>query len=216
MPHVVKQFKNTEFEDAIHLLRKAHQFLVSRAQATIIASDFDKSKWGCSVKRSIVKLHGGDNPKLIGKIEEKFVEVVNIIATVERLIDAIEWFAGQPQNKGYSILECHPSTSDDTGGNDLIIIDTANRISVRCEVCDVVSSNAGSNKKEEKDIRNLGCNELVPQDGVKRYICTSREFAMALTNSKRKWAVKPYRYKLIETGGSSETCMLLIQSAYKK
>ena len=216
MPHVVEPFKNTEFEDAIHHLRKAHQFLISRAQSTIIASDSDKLKWGCSVKRSIVKLNEGDVPKLIGKTEEKFGEVVNIVATVERLMDAIEWFAEQPQHKGYSILECHPSTSDDTSGNDLVIIDPNNRIAIRCEVCDVVSSNAGSNNKEKKDIRNLGCNELVPQDGVKRYICTSREFASALANSKRKWAVKPYRYELIETRGSSGTCMLLIQSACNK
>ncbi|MCD4742987.1 MAG: hypothetical protein K8R67_10985 [Desulfobacteraceae bacterium] len=179
----------------------------------IIASDFDESRWGSSVKRSSVKLYEGDVPPLIGKTEEKFSEVVNIAATVERLMDAIEWFAAQSKNKSYSILECHPSTSDDTIGNDLVIIDNEGRIVIRCEVCDVTSSNAGSNRKEKKDIRNLGCNEFVPQDGVTRYICTSPEFATALASSKRKWGSKPYRYELIETRGSSSTCMLLIQSA---
>ncbi len=189
------------------------EVLVSRAKDTIIASDFDESQWGCSVKRSRVKLGKGDAPPLIGKTEEKFSEVINIVATVERLMDAIEWFAAQPQNKGHSILECHPSTSADVGGNDLVIIDRDRQIVIRCEVCDVVSSNAGSNNKEKKDIRSLGCDEFVPQDGVSRYICTSPEFATALANSKRKWGVKPYRYELIETIDSSSTHMLMLKSA---
>ena len=213
MPYIIEPFTNVNFKDALLRLRKAHRFLVSRAKATIIGSDFDESRWGSSVKRSPVKLNEGDVPPLIGKTEEKFSEVINIAATVERLMDGIEWFAAQPQNKGYSILECHPSTSDDTRGNDLVIIDRDDRIVIRCEVCDVVSSNADSNRKEKKDIRNLGCNEFVPQDGVTRYICTSLEFAAALASPKRKWGSKPYRYELIETRGSSSTCMLLIQSA---
>jgi hypothetical protein len=69
-----------------------------------------------------VKLTEGDVPQLIGKVQEKFGEVINIAATVERLIDAIDWFARQPDNHGFTIFECHPSTSDEASGNDRPII----------------------------------------------------------------------------------------------
>jgi hypothetical protein len=212
MPHVVEPFKNTSFSDALQRLVAAHSHLVSRAKEAINASDFAESRWGSSVKRSPVSLKVGAVPPLIGKSEERLGEVINIAATVERLIDAITWFS-KKHGEGYSILECHPSTSDEADGNDLVIIDPRGRIAIRCEVCDVASSNAGSNNKETKDIRNLGCDEVVPNDGVARYICTAPEFANALASPKRKWGSKPYRYQLIETGNGAGTCMLLIKSA---
>jgi len=213
MPHVVEPFTNASFGDALPRLRAAHRYLVSRAKDAINASHFHESRWGTSIKRSLVKLDVGDVPPLIGKSDEKLGEVINITATVERLIDAIDWFAAQPHSQGYSILECHPSTSDEADGNDLVIIDPKGKIAIRCEVCDVVSSNAGSNNKETKDIQNLGCDEAVPEDGVARYICTALEFANALASPKRKWGSKPYRYRLIETRSAAGTCMLLITSA---
>ena len=213
MPHVVEPFKNASFGDALQSLRAAQRYLVSRAKVAINASDFDESRWGTSVKRSLVRLNVGEVPPLIGKSEEKLGEVINIAATVERLIDAIDWFAVQPHSEGYSILVCHPSTSDEAGGDDLVIVDSKGEIAIRCEVCDVASSSAGSNNKETKDIRNLGCDEAVPDDGVPRYICTAPEFANALASAKRKWGSKPYRYRLTETGSTAGTCMLLIVPA---
>lgn len=88
-------------------------------------------------------------------------------------------------------------------GNDLVIVDPDGRIAIRCEVCDVASTNARSNNKEKKDIRKLGCNLVVPQDGISRFICTSPEFANALTDGLRNWNAKPYRYELIETDSAS-------------
>lgn len=211
MPHLIEPFTNATFDQALGRLGNAHTYLVSRARATIGGSDFDLSLWGCSVKRSPVKLDEGEVPELIGKSEEKLGEVINVAATVERLIGAIRWFAAQPENDGFTILECHPSTSDEENANDLVIIDRRGRITIRCEVCDVVSSKPGTNKKEEKDIRNLGCDEHVPEDGVRRYICTSPEFAGGLIGSRRKWKSKPYRYTLKEAGDRGETCMLLIE-----
>jgi len=213
MPHVIEPFTNASFDDALSRLRSTHGFLVSRARATLAGSDIDDARWGSALKRSPVKLDQGNVPPLIGKPEEKLGEVINIAATVERLMDAITWFANQPENDGCSILECHPSTSDESNGNDLVIVDSQGRIVIRCEVCDVASSNAGSNNKEKKDIRNLGCNQAVPQDDIGRFICTAPEFARALTGRRRKWQTKPYRYELIETGFTSDTCMLRIHPA---
>lgn len=213
MPHVIKPFANVPFDDALERLKRAHRFLVSQARTTLLASGVDDAFWGIGLKRSPVRLDEGDIPSLIGKSEEKLGEVINIAATVERLMDSIQWFAAQPEYKRCSILECHPSTSDEANGNDVVIVDPDRGIVVRCEVCDVASSNAGSNNKEKKDINNLGCTQTVPQDGIARFICTAPEFAAALTSRGRKWQSKPYRYELIETGFASGTCMLRIHPA---
>ena len=93
----------------------------------------------------------------------------------------------------------------------MVISNQNGDVVIRCEVCDVVSNNAGANGKEKKDLLNLGCNEIVPNDGIKRYICTAPEFANALTSSKRKWKNSPYRYECIITNGPLSARMLLIQ-----
>jgi hypothetical protein len=211
MPHIVKPLNDVSFDDALRRLRAAHHFLVSRANETIKESSHDESRWGKSLKRSFVRLSGDDQPKLIGKPEEKFTEIINIVATLERLIDALDWFSKQPQNKGYKIRECHPSTSDEKNGNDLVIVDSRGNIAIRCEVCDVVSSKASSNNKEASDLKKLKCDKGVRSDGVARYICTSSEFAQALTSSGRLWKTKRYRYSFIEINDTAGTCLLLIQ-----
>jgi hypothetical protein len=210
MPHVVQPFTNKTFAEAINLLRAAHEFLTARAKSALQASDEDGACWGIALKRSSVDLSGDGIPSLIGKTEEKLGEVINIAATVERLIDAIKWFAEQAEFNVYTILECHPSTSDDFGGNDLVIVDSVGQPAIRCEVCDVASSNAGSNGKEKKDLSNLGCGDSVPDDGVFRYICTAPEFADALVSNARNWNAKPYRYQMTQTGSLADTRMLRI------
>lgn len=187
MPHVIEPFTNCTFAVALQRLTIAHRFLVLQAKATLLASDIDDASWGSALKRSPVRLDEGAVPPLIGKSDERLGEVINIAATVERLMDSIRWFAEQPDYEKHSILECHPSTSDEANGNDVVIVDPDGRIVVRCEVCDVASSNAGSNNKEKKDIRNLGCTHAVPQDDIARFICTAPEFAAALTSHRRKW-----------------------------
>ena len=77
------------------------------------------------------------------------------------------------------VKECHPSTSSAKGSNDLMLEDTIGVVVVRCEVCDVASDSAGSNGKERKDVASLGCADGVPDDGVRRFLCTSPEFARA-------------------------------------
>ena len=178
MPHVIEPFTNSSFEDAVADLRAANSFIVSRAKKALIAADISVGKWGISLKRTPVDLGGDSKPRLVGKQSERLSEVINIAATVERLIAAIEWFKGN--------------------------------VVVRCEVCDVASNSAGSNGKEKKDIRNLGCNVAVPEDNVRRYICTSPEFASALTSEKRKWATMPYRYEQTFVGDDADCRLLLI------
>ncbi len=147
---------------------------------------------------------------MIGKPNERFSEIINITATIERLLSGITWFSTQADYAHLQIKECHPATSDTDDGNDLVLVDRQGNIKVKCEVCDVVSNNAGSNGKEKKDIHNLGCTDGVPNDGIDRFICTSTEFADALKSSKRKWQDKPYHYQPIPLEDARKTYLLKI------
>ncbi len=206
MAHVIETIQDLSPNAALKLLRVTHAFIAARATAAQGAINTDIDHWGMAAKRMSVDLRGG--PDLVGKPAEKFVELINILATTERTIEALEWLS-----KSYAKLivrECHSSTSDFEGGNDIVLTDSDGTLRVRCEVCDVVSSNPGQNGKEKKDLKNLGCSEMVPNDDVDRYIATSEEFAAALTGSKRKWSNMHYRYKSIATGLPQSTVMLAV------
>lgn len=207
MPHLINSFGGKAIKDGLSDLRATHDFLVDRAKLSIKKFESISSPWGINAKRISVSLQCEKRPALIGKDEEKLSEVINMVATTERLIDVLEWF-GRKEN--FSIHECHPSTSDNDGGNDLVL-KIGGKIAVRCEVCDVISTNAGSNGKEKKDLRNLGCGENVLDDGVERYICTSNEFAVALTSDKRNWQSKNYRYSSIPVGVADTVLLLLVR-----
>lgn len=210
MPHLIKPFANERFPDAIARLRSAHEHVVSQARRAIATSEGDATTWGISIKRHRVELDTQHESRLIGKSDEKLAEIMNISATVERLIAVIEWFASRFNDEGARILECHPSTSDEDDGNDLVIVNANGDVAARCEVCDVASSNAGSNGKERKDIRNLGCDQAVPDDDVARYVCTSPEFAQALVSARRKWDKKRYRYEMIQLNDVADSCLLRV------
>jgi hypothetical protein len=207
MPHLIKSFEEKAIKDGLADLRAAHDFLVDRAKSSLKEFEAINPPWGINAKRISVNLQCEKRPILIGKDEEKLSEVINMAATAERLIDVLEWFGRKEE---FSIHECHPSTSDNEGGNDLVLkIDK--KTAVRCEVCDVISDNAGSNGKEKKDLQNLGCGVNVPDDGVERYICTSNEFASALTGENRKWQSKQYRYGPPTICGVDTVLLLLVQ-----
>lgn len=210
MPHLIEPIRNRTVDDALIDLRRAHEFMVDRANQTLQRVSKNSGLWGIESKRAIVDLKG-ERPSLIGKTEEKLGEVINIAATVERLIAALEWFKKNFEH--CSILECHPSTSADEAGNDIVLVN-GEEILVRCEVCDIASSN-DSNDKEKNDLRNLGCDEKVPSDDVRRYICTSREFAECITRPRRRWPEKHYRYEMVSLDDVTDSCLLLIQDPSK-
>ena len=184
---------------AIELLSKAHNDLVF----AITESDTFQSTsldWGIEVKRLVVDLSNVNN-QLISKQSEKFVEFINILATVERTIDTLNWCASQFPS--LIVDQCHPSTSDDPDGNDIVLVDRNGVIRARIEVCDVASNKAGQNGKERSDLANLGCGSIVPKDDVSRFIGTSEEFAAALSSSKRKWKNLHYTYETFPVTGTS-------------
>ena len=210
MPHLVKSFCDKQYEEALSMLESAHHYLVEHAKKSLKSVANEPGQWGIQIKRTVVKLNGTEKPELIDKSEEKFVEIINLTATIERLISVIRWFSEQAKYEGLRIKQCHPSTSDEKDGNDLVLADEDDNIRVRCEVSDVASSNVSSNSKEKKDIKSLFGVEDITEDNIDRFICTAPEFAGALTNSKRKWDLLDYRYETVSLGDAADTRLLKI------
>ena len=160
------------------------------------------------MKRMYVGLKADARPGAVCKDAERFGEVVNMVATLERLVAALGWFERHSEFSALRVKECHPSTSSAKGSNDLMLEDATGTVIVRCEVCDVASDSAGSNGKERKDIASLGCADGVPADGVRRFLCTSPEFARAIQSPKRKWAHRLHRYREFAVGDATGTVLV--------
>ena len=193
-------------------LSEAHDFLVSCCLKSLSGIPASGPRWGIEMKRYHVNLNTANRPGIIDKDEERFGEVVNMIATIERLMDALMWFQHQSEFQNLSVASCHPSTSSMKGSNDLMLKQKDGDVVVLCEVCDVASVSAGQNGKERKDIKSLGCTYGVPSNGVRRFLCTSSEFARAIQSPKRKWNQLPYRYKEHLVGNPDGTVMVEVVS----
>ncbi len=213
MSHLVSSYFDSTFDSLAAELRQAHAHLVNRAAVALASAQKGTDRWGIAMKRLDVSL-GTVRPRAVEKDTERLVEVINITATLERLTDALEWFATRPGFRDLRVLECHPSTSSAAEGNDLVLGPRVGEVSVRCEVTDVASVKAGQNGKEKKDLLNLGCQSHVPLDGVRRYVCTSSEFAGALASAARKWSSLHYRYDVV-TLGTTDTCLLEVVPGHR-
>ncbi len=213
MKHLVATFTNVPLSEACRELREAHDHLVACARAALTDIPLSGPLWGIKMKRLRVDLTRPTPPKFVKKDAERLGEVVNMVATLERLIAAIEWFQTQAAFKDLRVVECHPSTSSAKGSNDLMLAGDDRRIVVRCEVCDVASKVASQNRKESKDLKSLGCTQGVPNDGVRRFICTSPEFAGALQGVKRDRGKSPHRYRGVSLGDPGDTVLLELDPA---
>lgn len=211
MAHLIETIVDKPIGDAIESLRQAHDLIVEQAIQAQKKIGIKDGSWGLEFKRLDVALPKGES--LVGKGSERFVEIINILATTERTISALVWLSIEFPNAVVS--ECHASTSSDHEGNDIVLVEeVSRRVMVRCEVTDVISSRAGQNGKEKKDIQSLGCASSVPDDGVVRYIATSFEFSQALASKSRKWGNMHYRYIPHDIECSDQTVMLEVVKAH--
>ena len=209
MPDLIPAIRGVSLEDAIESVTQSHRAIVASTRGALHELDQHESTWGTEAKRLSVTFSSDAKELGLGKKQERFAEVMNMAATIERLLDALRWFRNHPDYRSLRVRECHPTTSNDSSGNDIVLESADGIVKVRCEVCDVVSKLP---KKEAKDIKNLGCEAGVPSDGVSRYIATSPEFAKALASPARKWNQKPYRYKSICAGAGCDTKLLMLVS----
>lgn len=212
--HLVAPMKGSSLSEVRRSLEFAHDYLVECCGRAVASLPVDRKHWGLDMKRLQVVIPDTNRPSLVTKNQERFTEVVNMLATMERLQAALSWFEQHEEFAHLSVLACHPSTSSEPGSNDLVLGSSEGNCVVRCEVCDVVSSAAGQNGKERKDLASLGCAQGVPDDGVRRFLCTSSEFSQALQNSRRKWEKCNYRYREFRVGDPGNTVLMELVGAY--
>ncbi len=171
MPHLVKPLFHTSLSECYRSIQEAHDFLVQRGASAIAQvqkeKEMDSASWGSAMKRLAVSLPSHERPALIDTTIQKhsLVEVIHQCATIERLLDALEW-AQQPDSglNDFLVERCHPTTSsaksetkaieDEEHDNDLVLVRT-NQEWARFEVSDVTGEHDG-NRKEEKDLISLG------------------------------------------------------------
>ncbi len=194
--------------DVLIKIRKAHDYLVRQGiEALRTAQATEESPyWGAIIKRIRVKFPEDDRPDLIAPTirDHNLTEIYNQCATIERLIDALEW--AQKEIPDYKVVLCHPTTSRRKGNvkpkklpdNDLVLVNAQGGLAC-FEVSDVVSREADGNSKERKDLISLGVLASDSSLDEKKqwlarlsFLVVSNEFAALLVNKRHS----DYSYQL--------------------
>lgn len=191
MAHLVKPLHAVEGPLSLSIvldqLREAHRYLAFHGTLALrqAAQEHDQiTYWGTNVKRTKVLLPSGDRPELIDASihEHSLTEVYNQCATMERMIDALQW--ALDALPGYGVLRCHPTTSSqksevhDVPDNDIVLVGLNGEIA-RFEVSDIANRTADSNNKLKKELDSLGITDAVANGWPtgRLFIVVSAEFA---------------------------------------
>ena len=144
--------------EALEHLQKAHSFLAKQGKMTLNkVIEFDANgEWGVRVKRKGVICPPNDLLLIANDgVTHNLAEVVNMCATVKRLIDALEW-AKHSEFKDWIVEVCHPTQTSGKNENDLMLVSPVDEHRRACfEISDVAASSDG-NDKETKDLVSLG------------------------------------------------------------
>jgi hypothetical protein len=97
--------------------------------------------WGIRAKRTLVDLTNAH--PLVTNEKHPILELLNICATVERLLDALGWAVENGWAR--TVLECSPTTSGVSGPSDLRTVGDEDGVAW-FEVSDVVSAHDGKRK----------------------------------------------------------------------
>ena len=188
-------------EECRSSVQEAHDYLDRKGMEAVgKAQDTAGTRyWGAEIKRVRVFLPRDEWPKPLSPASEEhnLVEVMNQCATMERLLDALEWAQSGGSGLSESLVErCHPTTSSSLNhedDHDLVLLG-ADGAKAKFEVSDVSSSKDGNNK-EKKDLINLGVlregkgtgmyPELWPEGRL--FLVVSEEFAERLRKPTRAW-----------------------------
>ena len=207
--NLVKPILEALLPNAITEFRAVRDFLVAQTRAAV-ASEHDQ--WAINIKRLIVDLRGTKRPALLGKEEEKLAEVLNVTASLERLIAALNWFSREEGLRSLILAECRASAGGATDSYSIVLSNERGKTRVLCEVCDVASGVAVQLGKEREYLWRLGCQSTVPSDGVRRFICTSPEFAALVQKEQRDRQRIAHRYVLHQINDEAQTVLLEIVS----
>jgi hypothetical protein len=110
MPHLVAAITNCSLSECCVRLTHAHGYLAKYGADAIrrAAATAPGLSWGSSIKRERVVLRqSNDQPNVAPRGEaHNLVEVINQCATMERLIDALDWLQADESGMRYYILFC--------------------------------------------------------------------------------------------------------------
>jgi hypothetical protein len=159
-----------------------------------------------------VELRGADRPPLVGRDEEKLDAVLNQAATLERLIVALNWFSREEEFHALIVTKCRASSDDAVESFNVMLSNARGKTKVLCEVCDIVSVMPGQRRKEREYLWRLGCQATVPDDGVRRFICASPEFAAAVQKEMRDYQRMTHDYRVHQVNDEAHTMLLEIVS----
>jgi hypothetical protein len=210
MAHLVCAWKALPATQCRAELERVLTYLVARARdQSVRLADLPAERWGCLAKRFKIDL--GDSkarPSSIQKDKENIVELINMIATMERLVDALAWILGRdPQAQ---VVSCDPTTStphargrrNGKGSPALLSLGVpAPDLHVRgsafeaiFEVADIISEVRDGNGKEKSSLRNLGCETSIPEGPIARYLVVPEGFSAWLCRTTRRWRDKHFAY----------------------
>lgn len=135
--------------------------------------------------------------------DHSLTEVYNQCASIERLLDALQWAQGEAYGlNDYHVVQCHPTTSSAAGDpydNELVLVGPAGGLA-RFEVSDV--GGAGARLREEKDLRCLGVLQSgrgavkwnVDWPEGRLFLVASEELTEYLRRPTRGWLKGPTPY----------------------
>ena len=182
-------------------VQEAHDYLVRKGmEAVRRAFDVASTRyWGTEVKRVRVLLPKDEWPEIVSSETEEhnLVEVMNQCATMERLLDALEWAQSVESGLSESLVErCHPTTSSSYGDEDDhdLVLMGPDGTKAKFEISDVSGARDGNNK-EKKDLISLGVlregkgDEMFSNEWPKGrlFLVVSEEFAGRLRKPGRAW-----------------------------
>lgn len=172
----------TNIVEAHSHLVKAHDFLTVNALPMMekLAKVSSDQYWGTNIKRLPVEYP--ECGILLAKgpaTKHNFAEVVNMCATVERLLDVLQW-AMASEFADYQVEICHPTTGshplrlkNGKFDNDLILVKDGHQ-GARFEISDIAGDNDG-NHKEKRDLIGLGVLRKPPKGAASDFDILSIE-----------------------------------------
>ncbi|MCL4750465.1 MAG: hypothetical protein KJ015_09905 [Myxococcales bacterium] len=187
MGNLVSPVRSVTVSALVADLRDAHDFLAEAARKLVPElSEPSTARWGTQAKRRKVRL-ASPRPKLLRDARDahSFAEVMNQCATIERLLDVLEWIGGEAAFNRWTVEVCHPTTSSSTqrdrGRENDLVLESPDGARARFEVSDVASEKDG-NKKLVSELTSLGVmsatSELPPRWPDSRlFVVVSDDFA---------------------------------------
>ena len=137
--------ENTEIDEYIPALQEAHDYIVDRCRKQIQSQELETaSTLGQDIKRNRVNLIGDNKPAIVGSDAQSLVEIINQLANIERLIDALIWAR---DNGATTVMQCNPTTSSE--GHDLVVSGSGG-VSV-FEISDTMSTYSDAKVKKDLD-----------------------------------------------------------------